>query len=134
MNVIAPKYNIVGKANNGDVVSDKDQEEILDFRSKQFSMHFCPKATNGKCDCDYIYCIDCYVKPSTKRKHTTTEKAKNPMDAEDTITSVGGCDDHHNTLFNECDNSDRKYFEAKFCRGKSIPTHCKGCNRRIVVE
>jgi hypothetical protein len=117
-----------------EIAPNSDLDEILDFRSKQFSMHFCPKATNCKYDCDYIYCIDCYVKPSAKRKRTTTEKAKNPMDAEDTITTGLGCDDHRNTLFNECDNSDRKYFEAKFCRGKSIPTHCKGCNKRIVVE
>ena len=116
------------------IAPNYDLDEILDFRSKKFSMHFCPKATNCKYDCDYIYCIDCYVRPSNKRKRTTNEKAKNPMDAEDTITTGIGCDDHRNTLFNECDNSDRKYFEAKFCQGKSIPTHCKGCNRRIVVE
>ncbi len=125
--------------NNNDTTNYEDAyegtEEILDFKGKTFNMHFCPKAINGSYNCDYIYCVCCYdeVKPSGKRQRKISDKAKKPMEDYTAGTTSGGCDDHKKTLFNICDNEDRKYFLPSYRQGKTIPTHCKGCNKRIVV-
>ena len=120
-------------ANNG--VASDGPKEILDFKGKKFQMHFCPKAIDGFHNCNYIYCVTCYdeVKPIGGRNRNATLKARKPMEANIAVTTKGGCSDHQKTLFNECGNEDRKYFLPSYVQGRNIPTHCKGCNKEIVV-
>jgi len=118
-----------------DVVASEGPEEVLDFKGKDFNMHFCPKAICGNDDCDYIYCTVCYVdiQPVNKRARTTSTKARKSTDV-CTIAQSTGCHNHHHSIINRCDNNDRKYFFPKYLqKNNSIPTCCKGCKKRIVV-
>ena len=141
MSIILQNKKMSDPNNNGTTTNEEASdapEETLDFTGgKTFNMHFCPKAINGSHDCDFIYCGRCYdeVKPRGKRIRKNTAKAKKPMEADTSAaaTNNGGCGDHQKTLFNACDNGDRNYFLPSYLQGKSIPTHCKGCNKRIVV-
>ena len=116
--------------------SSEGPEEVLDFKGKDFNMHFCPKAICGNDDCDYIYCTICYVgiQPVNKRALITSDKARKSTDVCTNAPSTG-CHNHHHSIINRCDkNNDRKYFIPKYLqKNNSIPTCCKGCKKRIVV-
>lgn len=61
------------------IVVREGPEEVLDFKGREFNIHFCPNAIDGKVDCNYIYCNSCYfhVKPDNKQTRTTADnKAK----------------------------------------------------------
>jgi hypothetical protein len=73
------------------VVASEGPEEVLDFKGKDFNMHFCPKAICGNDDCDYIYFTICYVniQPVNKRARTTSTKARKSTDVPSASFDVG---------------------------------------------